>query len=263
MATLSINFTPVPGITSYAICYRPVGATTAFICVEDSGPISITEGIECGVAYDVTVRTNCPEGEYSTTQSTSVTAVANALSCPPEEACISYTVATTSAQGQTSAYIDCVGTIQQVTVGGVSGYDATTFCARENSVVLAGECWLTVNGPCGDTPEGNLVTVEGASGYMEPCIGGTIDDHMGASVYLNAPVSVNTVFDVTVEWSPRGAGCNSPYQQTFGVEILAGETSSNFNACNYGAYISSGADICRAYVTGHNNTVDTITIPPR
>ena len=81
MAALSINFTPAPGITSYNICYRPVGATTPFICVDDSGPILISVGIECGVAYDVTVRTNCPEGEYSTIQSTSVTTVATALEC--------------------------------------------------------------------------------------------------------------------------------------------------------------------------------------
>jgi hypothetical protein len=259
MATLSINFTPVPGITSYAICYRPVGATTAFICVEDSGPISITEGIECGVAYDVTVRTNCPEGEYSTTQSTSVTAVANALACPPEEACISYTVATTSAQGQTSAYIDCVGTIQQVTVGGVSGYDATTFCARENSVVLAGECWLTVNGPCEEGGDGITVTSVGAG--MEPCIGGTIDDYMGASISLSAPVTVDTTFNIDVYWTQRSNyNCNGAYTQNLSIEVLAGQNYGNLDACTRGAYFSDGANICSTVVTGHNNTVDNIIL---
>lgn len=92
MAALSINFTPVPGISSYQICYRPVGATTPFICVDDSGPIIISVGIECGVAYDVTVRTNCPEGEYSTIQSTSVTTVASALECEPTGEGTCYTI---------------------------------------------------------------------------------------------------------------------------------------------------------------------------
>ena len=58
MAQLAINFVPVPGISSYTICYRPVGATTPFVCVEDLGSITITEGIECGIAYDVSIRTD-------------------------------------------------------------------------------------------------------------------------------------------------------------------------------------------------------------
>lgn len=255
MAQLTINFTPVPGISSYEICYRPVGATTPFICIEDSGPIVITTGIECGVAYDVTVRTNCPPGEYSTNQSTSVVTVATALDCPAEP-CISYTVSTTSAQGQTSAYIDCVGSIQQVTVGGVSGYDATTFCAREGSVILAGECNLTTNGPCA---EGANLTVTGASGSMEPCIGGTIDDYMSASVTLNGPVSVDTNFSVNVLYTPLvGGSCASANIQGFTVFVPAGQWTGAVNACSQGAYFSQGAYICSAQVTGHDNTFDTI-----
>ncbi len=258
MAQLQINFTPVSGITSYEICYRPVGATTPFTCTtSSSGSVSITEGIECGVAYDVTVRTNCPPGEYATNQSMSVTGRADALECPSLN-CISYTISTSASEPQTSAYIDCTGAVQQVTVGGVGGYDATTFCAREGSVIPTGLCELSENGPCG---EGPTITVEGVFGYMEPCIGGTIDDHMGAAVNLSNPVSVETVFDVTVRWTSRGAGCNSYYEQSFGVTVPAGESFSTFNACSYGAYISSGADICGAIVTGHNNTVDNIVLP--
>lgn len=83
MAQLAINFVPVPGISSYTICYRPVGATTPFVCVEDSGSITITEGIECGIAYDVSIRTNCNSEEYSTNQSTSVVTTSNTLACTP------------------------------------------------------------------------------------------------------------------------------------------------------------------------------------
>jgi hypothetical protein len=258
MATLTINFTPVSGISSYEICYRPVGATTPFICIEDSAsPVVITSGIECGVAYDVTVRTNCPPGEYLSDQSTSAVAVATALECPPEIVCVSYTISTSSAQGQTSAYIDCMDQIQQVTVGGVSGYDATTFCAKEGSVVIAGECNLTINGPCGD-PVGPI-TVTGAYGSMEPCIGGTIDDYMSASVSLDAPVSVDTNFNVNVLWTQlNGGSCASPNTQSFTVLVLAGQVSGQLNACNQGAYFAQGASICAAQVMGHDNTVDII-----
>lgn len=257
MAQLAINFTPVSGITSYDICYKPVGEGT-FTCIESAGPITITTGIECGVEYDVTVRTNCSTDEYLTAQSPSVVTIATALECLPE--CISYTISTSSANALTSAYVDCDGVIQQVTVGGVSGYDASTFCARANSVIISGDCQLVNNGIC-EPVTGTTVTVMGAGGYMEPCIGGTIDDHMGATVYLDNPVTVDTLFDVIVKWSNLNTSCNFPYEQSFSVEVLAGQSSSNFVACNQGYYMSSGANICGALVTGHNNTVDTIILP--
>jgi hypothetical protein len=260
MATLTINFTPVSGISSYEICYRPVGATTPFICIEDSAsPVVITSGIECGVAYDVTVRTNCPPGEYSSDQSTSAVAIASAIECPPPIVCINYTVSTTSAQGQTSAYIDCMGDVQQVTVGGVSGYDATTFCAKEGSVILGNECNLTPNGPCGDG--GKLLNVTSVNGSMEPCIGGTIDDYMSASVGLSDTVSVDTYFSVNVYWTQKGATCSpqSSNTQSFSVFVAAGESYGAINACNQGAYFPSGAEICGAEVVGSDNLVDQIT----
>jgi hypothetical protein len=170
--------------------------------------------------------------------------------------CVSYTISTSSAQGQTSAYIDCTGGIGQVTIGGVSGYDATTFCAKEGSVILANECSLTANGPCG---EGNIINVTGAYGSMEPCIGGTIDDYMSASVTLDAPVSMDTNVNVNVYWTQLvGGSCASPNTQGFTVFIPAGQNSGSINACNQGAYFPQGAYICSAAVTGHDNTIDTI-----
>lgn len=257
MAELSINFTPVPGINSYNICYKPVGATT-FTCIEDSGPITITTGIECGIAYDVTVTTNCPEGEYGSLESIPATATAAALPCPPPN-CISYTISTSAAGGRTSEYIDCEGNPQEVTIGGASGYDAQTFCAQENSVVLGVECDLTTNGPCGEG--GKAIQVTGAYGSMEPCIGGTIDDYMGASVNLSDTVSVDTNVSVTVYWTQRGAQCSpqSNNSQSFTIFIENGASSGSINACSQGAYFPSGAEICGAVVTGTDNTVDTIT----
>ena len=104
-----------------------------------------------------------------------------------------------------------------------------------------------------------------AGGYMEPCIGGTIDDFMGASVYLTSPVTVDTIFDVTVYYQTIGSSCPYPnittgtYSQFFQITVLAGQSSSNFNACINGYYFPSGANICGACITNDDNTVDTIT----
>jgi hypothetical protein len=111
---------------------------------------------------------------------------------------------------------------------------------------------------CKETPK--TVNVESVSGYMQPCIGGTIDDYMGAGLTLAQSVTVDTVFDVEVYWTQRGAGCTFPSTQTFGVTVFAGETYGDIDPCYSGAYYPSGADICGAAVVGHNNTVDNIVL---
>jgi hypothetical protein len=62
--------------------------------------------------------------------------------------CNSYTLATTAASGTGGTYLDCEGNPQEVRIGGVSGYDAQTFCAIVDSVQYNGDCWLTLNGEC-------------------------------------------------------------------------------------------------------------------
>jgi len=98
--------------------------------------------------------------------------------------------------------------------------------------------------------------VTGVFGSMEPCIGGTIDDHMGVSVSLDAAVSIDTTFHVQVTYVPPPSFCTSgatTYTQSFTVEILSGQQYSNFNACTSGAYLSGGANICSACITFCNN----------
>jgi hypothetical protein len=104
-----------------------------------------------------------------------------------------------------------------------------------------------------------------AYGSMEPCIGGTIDDYMGASVTLNNPVTVDTNFDVTVWYKDLGNNCNFPNittganGQSFTVTVLAGETNGFIDACLQGQNFTNGANICGACITGSDNTIDTIT----
>jgi hypothetical protein len=99
---------------------------------------------------------------------------------------------------------------------------------------------------------------------MEPCVGGSIDDFMGANVYLSSPVTVDTVFDVTVYYQSIGSSCNTnitigTFTNFFQITVLAGQTSSTFNACSNGYYLPGGANICGACITNDDNTVDNIT----
>lgn len=104
---------------------------------------------------------------------------------------------------------------------------------------------------CTVSPKPEVTSV---SGYMEPCIGGTLDDHMGASVTLDSPVSVDTTFDVRIGYTDLNGSCNNPlYLQNITVEILAGDFSSNFIACNNGVYLPSGALICQACISSCSN----------
>lgn len=64
--------------------------------------------------------------------------------------CLSYTIATTAAQAQNYTYIDCEGVPQEGYVGGVGGFDSSTFCAQENSVVGTSETNTVLNGPCSE-----------------------------------------------------------------------------------------------------------------
>ena len=58
-------------------------------------------------------------------------------------------MSTTSATGQSFTYTDCDGTETGGNIGGASGFDAETFCARTGTVNLIGvELTLTINGVC-------------------------------------------------------------------------------------------------------------------
>jgi len=109
------------------------------------------------------------------------------------------------------------------------------------------------------------IYVTSVFGYMEPCIGGTVDDHMGAYVSVNTPVAVDTSFDVTVYYELPPSTCSGPfsgasYTRFFVIDILAGQTTSNFNACSNGFYFASGANVCGACITACSDP--SITIPP-
>ena len=156
------------------------------------------------------------------------------------------------------------------TPGTVGLYDFVFADAYGNSPLSAGfyyaagsitgsNEWFQVNASgivtaLGMCPVAPTPTVINVSGYMEPCIGGTIDDYMGASVSLDEAVDVITTFGVDVFYVTGGATCGGTTStQSFTIEINEGETSSAFNACLSGVFFSSGATICGACITSCDN----------
>lgn len=107
----------------------------------------------------------------------------------------------------------------------------------------------------------NTIDNVNAFGFMQPCIGGTIDDYMGLSISMNGSVSVNTIFYVDVNYTQVGGNCNFPSVQGFQIEVLAGESSADIDPCVQGGqYFPNGAEICSSVVTYHDNTVDNIIL---
>lgn len=115
---------------------------------------------------------------------------------------------------------------------------------------------VTCGGSPPPPPSGDVISV---GGYMQPCIGGTIDDFMGASVTINTTYESDSTFGVYVYWTSPGAGCASPSSQYFEVTIPAGQYSSNFDACLNGAYFPSGADICGGCIISCDNPAIDLT----
>lgn len=100
----------------------------------------------------------------------------------------------------------------------------------------------------------NTVNVTSVYGFMEPCIGGTIDDYMGAAIFLDATVSVDTSFDIVVNYVNPGDSCGGfTSSQYFTLVLTAGSSSGFINACTEGAYFPSGALICSACINYCDN----------
>jgi len=107
------------------------------------------------------------------------------------------------------------------------------------------------------TPPPSKVTQVGGS--MQPCIGGTIDDYMGASVTLDNNVDVDTIVSVTVYFQYGGSGISCLYPiylnntATFNVLVQAGSNYGTVDACSQGQYFPQGAVICGSCVSGTDN----------
>jgi hypothetical protein len=119
--------------------------------------------------------------------------------------------------------------------------------------------WSLTCGTCPTTTTTSTTTVPplsaiGVNGYMQPCIGGTIDDYMGASVTLSGPVIVDTEVVVNVNYVFPGNSCGfGESTQAIYLTIPSGSTTDNFDACLNGIYFSGGATICSACIASCDN----------
>lgn len=148
----------------------------------------------------------------------------------------------------------------EVGVTGSRLYVSGTLCPADQKFYSLSGSWYQVGDSLGTiTATGVCSTAvtastTGVGGSMEPCVGGSIDDHMGANVSISNEVDVDTEFVVNVYWTSIGASCSSGVStQTFYVTIPSGSMSSTFNACSNGAYFSSGAQICGACISSCDN----------
>jgi hypothetical protein len=98
------------------------------------------------------------------------------------------------------------------------------------------------------------VSAIAVGGYMQPCVGGTIDDYMGASVTLSGPVIVDTEVVVNVNYVFPGNSCGfGESTQAIYLTIPSGSTTDNFDACLNGIYFSGGATICSECIASCDN----------
>lgn len=177
----------------------------------------------------------------------------------PSIDCISYTVSTSSAQSQGYRYYNCNGTlVENASIGGIGGYEADTFCAQNNSVVLIGsELTLVNNGSC---TEINIVSVDSD---IVQCGAGDDTKIITNSVLLSRAVTVDTIFVVETVYSINGSCITSLNSAFSDVTILAGNTNGDSPGCFSGAPSfppDTTAVICSKHVTSHNNVVDDINI---
>ena len=113
---------------------------------------------------------------------------------------------------------------------------------------------IIVSGSCAPPTSSVTSSVTSVGGSMEPCTGGSIDDHMGANVSVDNPVNIDTTFGVDVYYVLPGNSCSGPKSvQSFSLIIPSGSTFSNFSACSNGYYFNTGATICSACVTSTTN----------
>jgi len=133
-----------------------------------------------------------------------------------------------------------------------AGYYKTTDAGANDWFQVDSNGVIIAFGTCSTPPE--EINVTSVGGYMEPCTGGSIDDYMGAVVVLDNPVDVDTNFSVVVSYVETGGTCGGfQLTETFSVDILTGDSISNFNACSQGTFFPDGAVICGACISSCDN----------
>ena len=256
--TPTLTRTPTPTPTSGCTCETPI-----ITCVQEGEAIDSVD-----VTFTITGCTGCYASTIQFSQDNITWTGGNTAGCGTGTTYTRTSVPVPS--GYTIPYYVRVQTIGDC---GASSYStAYTYNDTPCETTPTPTPTTTATQPPTSTPTPtptltptSATYVTSVSGYMEPCIGGTIDDYQGASVSVSTAVAVDTSFDVTVYYELPPSNCAGPfsgasYSNFFVIDILAGQTSSNFNACSNGFYLSGGANICGACITACSDP--SIIIPP-
>jgi hypothetical protein len=119
--------------------------------------------------------------------------------------------------------------------------------------IVPGKNWISVdsNGLYADSGECDPSAVDNLYAYSESCVGGSVNDYIGLSLSLTAPVTKVTNFIVSVFYVFSGTGgCNasSPKRVDLSVTVQIGSSSGYIDACSGGYYVPGGADVCSACI---------------
>lgn len=104
------------------------------------------------VYSDIDLSVLAPDGFYSDgivsrEQSSGILLPPVICNCVPIP-CSSYTVGTSASSAQLVTWIDCNDVPQEDFIGGVSGFDSISFCAKPNTVVGTNQTTIINNGDC-------------------------------------------------------------------------------------------------------------------
>lgn len=175
MPQLTISFDPVAGATGYEVCYKPSGGLT-YTCASYAGsPVVISSGIDCGVNYDVTVKTLCANG----LESSVVGALATKVECPPTAFCYEASILSEGASGVFVSYQPPGGspTVEDATTLplDIDGFHRQKYCSEVAVLLVDGN--------------GDEVTLNNGSGVTGGSVGCTSDTDCRTTYYTAFPSS--------------------------------------------------------------------------
>lgn len=104
------------------------------------------------------------------------------------------------------------------------------------------------------------ITVIGIYSSTSQCGAGSDSTIVETSITLSAPVTVDTILNVTILYSQTN-NCEFPSSTTTEVLVPSGSTNGESKGClNGGTTFPYDATICDSIVSSTNNTVDNIII---
>lgn len=181
--------------------------------------------------------------------------ISNVITCQivQPKTCKSYTLFPPISGTVNVYYLDCDGLSNQVRA--IEGNRSVTFCATEIQQTTDVE-YLSEDGLCGT---GALITNVRVDTSRVACISENADANIGATLYMDGSVTVNTLFTIEASLTQDGYDCSNPQLLRFEIEVLKGNNSGILEFC-IGDTTTRNQTICSIRVVDHNNNIDSIQL---